>query len=151
MIDQLYREGRLYTQEEPIEVFDHDWKSLAQGIAIPHGLYDLALNLGFIHIGTSHDTSEFACDAIGHWWRQYGRVQYPAATSILLLCDGGGSNTARQYLFKQDLQALVNDIAWRFGLLTIDLTPRSTTPLNIAYFHTLLVFVKVSFLRVSRW
>lgn len=100
----------MYTQEEPIEVFDHDWKSLAQGIAIPHGLYDLALNLGFIHIGTSHDTSEFACDAIAHWWRQYGRVHYPAANSILVLCDGGGSNGARQYLFKQDSQALVNQI-----------------------------------------
>lgn len=110
MIGQLYREGHLYTQEKPIEVFDHDWKSLAQDIAIPHGLYDLTLNLGFIHIGTSHDTSEFACDAIGKWWKQYGRVQYPTATSILLLCDGGGSNGARQYLFKQDLQALVNQI-----------------------------------------
>lgn len=64
LIGQLYREGRVYTQDEPIEVFDHDWKSLAAGVAIPHGLYDLSLNIGYVHLGTSHDTSQFACDAI---------------------------------------------------------------------------------------
>jgi len=110
LIGRLYRQGRVYTQEKAIEVFDHDWKSLAQGVAIPHGLYDLMLNLGYIHIGTSHDTSEFACDAIRNWWQQYGARHYPTASSILLLCDGGGSNSSRQYLFKQDLQALVNDL-----------------------------------------
>ncbi len=110
MIGQLYREGRIYTQEE-IQVFDHDWKSLAQGVAIPHGLYDLKLNLGYVQIGTSHDTSELACDSIRYWWQQYGAVDYPSANSILLLCDGGGSNSSRQYLFKRDLQALVNELA----------------------------------------
>ena len=100
----------MYTQNEAIEVFDHDWKSLATGVVIPHGLYDLKLNLGYLHLGTSHDTGEFACDAIGDWWNQHGRHHYPSATSILLLCDGGGSNSARQYLFKQDLQRLVNQL-----------------------------------------
>lgn len=99
----------MYTQEA-IEVFDHDWKSLADGVAIPHGLYDLTFNVGYIHIGTFHDTSEFACDSIRYWWQHYGSVQYATAGSILLLCDGGGSNSSRQYLFKQDLQALVNDL-----------------------------------------
>ena len=99
----------MYTKEE-IQVFDHDWKSLAQGIAIPHGLYDLKLNTGYIQIGTSHDTSEFACDSIRYWWQQHGKVRYGSASSILLLCDGGGSNSSRQYLFKQDLQALVNEL-----------------------------------------
>ncbi len=98
----------MYTKEE-IQVFD-DWKSLAQGIAIPHGLYDLKLNTGYIQIGTSHDTSEFACDSIRYWWQQHGKVCYGSASSILLLCDGGGSNSSRQYLFKQDLQALVNEL-----------------------------------------
>lgn len=99
----------MYTQEA-IEVFDHDWKSLADGVAIPHGLYDMTLHRGYIHIGTSHDTSEFACDSIRYWWQQYGHVQYSAASSILVLCDGGGSNSSRHYIFKQDLQALVNDL-----------------------------------------
>lgn len=100
----------MYTQDEAIAVFDHDWKSLATGVAIPHGLYDLKLNTGYLHIGTSHDTGEFACDAIRDWWLEHGRQHYPTAMSILLLCDGGGSNSSRQYLFKQDLQCLVNEL-----------------------------------------
>lgn len=109
MIGQLYREGKIYTQEE-IQVFDHDWKSLAFGVAIPHGLYDLKLNLGYVQIGTSHDTSQFACDSIRYWWQNYGIVHYPDANSILLLCDGGGSNSSRAYLFKQDLPALASEL-----------------------------------------
>ncbi len=51
-----------------------------------------------------------ACDSIRYWWQHYGLVHYGSASSILLLCDGGGSNSSRQYLFKQDLQALVNEL-----------------------------------------
>jgi len=109
LIGNLYREGRLYTQET-IEVFDHDWTSLAEGVIIPHGLYDVTLNVGYVQIGTSHDTGEFACDSLRHWWWQYGQAHYRLAGSILLLCDGGGSNSSRQYLFKQDLQALANEL-----------------------------------------
>jgi hypothetical protein len=100
----------LYTQEE-VQVQDHDWPSLATGVAIPHGLYDLFRNEGYIQIGTSHDTGEFACDSLWYWWENYGSKYYPNAHSILLLCDGGGSNSSRHYLFKQDLQFLVNDLA----------------------------------------
>lgn len=83
--------------------FDHDWPSLATGVAIPHGLYDLKRNHGFVTLGTSHDTSEFACDSLRWWWQTYGRHDYLDATSILLLCDGGGSNRSNTYLFKLDL------------------------------------------------
>ncbi len=79
-------------------------------MAIPHGLYDLKLNVGYVQIGTSHDTSQFACDSIRYWWQHYGAIHYPSANSILLLCDGGGSNSSRAYLFKQDLQTLVEDL-----------------------------------------
>lgn len=109
MIGNLYRDGKLYTRE-PIEVFDHDWATLATGVAIPHGLYDMTHNVGYIQIGISHDTSEFACDSIRYWWNTYGKGLYPLANSILLLCDGGGSNSSRYYIFKQDLQALVNEL-----------------------------------------
>lgn len=91
-------------------MFDHDFPSLATGVAIPHGLYDLKDNTGFIQIGTSHDTSEFACDSIRYWWNNYGKNRYELATSILLLCDGGGSNSSRYYVFKEALQELVNEI-----------------------------------------
>lgn len=83
--------------------FDHDWASLATGVAIPHGLYDLKRNHGFVTLGSSHDTSEFACDSLRWWWQNYGRHDYPDATSLLLLCDGGGSNRSNTYLFKLDL------------------------------------------------
>jgi predicted ArsR family transcriptional regulator len=109
LIGQLYRDGHTYTQET-IEVFDHDWPSLAEGVVIPHGLYDLTHNTGYVQIGTSHDTSEFACDSIRYWWLTYGCILYPLATSILLLCDGGGSNSSRAYLFKEALQALSNEL-----------------------------------------
>jgi virulence-associated protein VapD len=69
-------------------------------------LYDLRLNTGYVHIGTSHDTGEFACDALRGWWLNHGKQNYPTATSILLLCDGGGSNSS----IKQDLQRLVNEL-----------------------------------------
>lgn len=105
----MYRAGHTYNTEA-IEVFDHDWSSLAQGVAIPHGLYDLSTNQGYIQIGTSRDTAEFACDSIRYWWTHHGCKNYPLATSILLLCDSGGSNNARHYIFKQYLQELANEL-----------------------------------------
>ena len=108
-LGNFYRDGRLYTLEE-LQVFDHDFKSFANGSIIPHSLYDLHLNVGYVQVGTSHDTSEFACDSFRHWWYNYGCINYPDATSILVLCDGGGSNSALHYLFKQDLQILADEI-----------------------------------------
>src|SRR6185312_13760696 len=99
--------GRLLTQRV-IETFDHDFPSFASGVIIPHGLYDVKRNDGHVNLGASHDTGEFACDSIERWWEGQGRALYPGATSILLLCDGGGSNGASQYLFKEDLQGLVD-------------------------------------------
>jgi transposase len=108
-LGNFYRDGHLYTLEE-IRTNDHDFTSLAEGIIIPHSLYDCCLNIGYIQLGTSHDTSEFACDSFRHWWYTYGQKLYPNATSILVLCDGGGSNSARYYIFKQDLQKLADEI-----------------------------------------
>lgn len=108
-IGDFYRAGHLYTQET-IRTLDHDFNSLAKGIVIPHSIYDVMRNTGYINIGTSKDTSEFACDSILSWWQNQGRFDYPNATSILILCDGGGSNHSRHYLFKQDLQELAHQI-----------------------------------------
>lgn len=109
MIGPFYRDGYTYNQEV-IEVYDHDWPTLAEGVAVPHGLYDITMNQGYVQIGTSRDTSQFACDSIYYWWTEHGCKAYAEATSILLLCDGGGSNGARFYIFKQDLQQLANDL-----------------------------------------
>lgn len=61
-------------------------------------------------LGISGDTSEFACEAIRRWWIDYGKVEYPNSTELLILCDGGGSNSSRHYLFKEDLQKLSNEL-----------------------------------------
>jgi hypothetical protein len=109
LIGNFFRPGKLYTQDR-LRVHDHDFPSLAEGVAIPHGLYDVYRNTGYITIGTSHDTSEFACACIRRWWQEHGQHDYPQATAILLLCDSGGSNNARYYIFKQDLQQLADEL-----------------------------------------
>ena len=108
-LGELYRKGRVRTQRA-FRAFDHDFPSWATGVVIPHGIYDLTHHCGHLNLGLSHDTSAFACDSFRCYWKRMGQHRYPAATSILWLCDCGGSNSATQYLFKQDLQKLVNDI-----------------------------------------
>jgi len=63
-----------------------------------------------INIGTSADTAEFACDSVKLWWDNVGRHRYPAATSLLILADCGGSNSYRHHIFKDQLQSLANSI-----------------------------------------
>ena len=109
LLGTFYRAGRLLTTK-PLRAYDHDFPSYADGVVIPHGLYDPRLNRGYLHLGTSHDTSDFACDCLEDWWWRFGKEQYPDAKSVLLLCDGGGSNSSDTYLFKAGLQRLVNKI-----------------------------------------
>lgn len=108
-LGQFYRAGRVWTQQA-IPAFDHDFPSWATGLVIPHGIFDPARNCGHINLGLSHDTSQFACDSFRWYWNRIGKRCYPDATSILWLCDAGGSNSANHNVFKEDLQALVNDI-----------------------------------------
>lgn len=101
----FWRAGRVYASDG-ITVWDHDYQRFASGVVVPYGLYDLKHNAGYVNLGTSKDTSEFACDSIGWWWHQFGRRLYPNARSVCLLADGGGSNHVDKYLFKEDLQGL---------------------------------------------
>jgi hypothetical protein len=109
LIGSFFRQGALYTQQR-IEVYDHDFRTLATGIVIPHGLYDVTRNLGYITLGTSRDTSEFACDCLRSYWQTYGQFLYRTTRSLLLLCDCGGSNNARHYVFKEQLQRVADDL-----------------------------------------
>ncbi len=109
LLGNFYRDGQAFTTQT-MRVFDHDYPSFAKGHVIPHGLFDFKRNQGYINLGLSYETSEFACDSIFQWWTAEGHVAWPHANSILLLCDGGGSNSSRKYLFKQDLQNLANRI-----------------------------------------
>jgi hypothetical protein len=108
-IGDLHRAGAIYTKQE-ITSLDHDFPNLAKGVAIPHGIYDIKTNTAHINIGTSFDTSEFACDSLKKWWLEKGSKEYPNATSILMIMDGGGSNSSRRYVFKDGIQKLANEI-----------------------------------------
>ena len=68
-IGNFYRHGSLYTTAE-VQTFDHDFVRFSEGLIIPHAIYDLQLNHGFINIGVSRDTSQFACDSLRNWWQQ---------------------------------------------------------------------------------
>ena len=109
LIGNLFRDGKVYSAKT-VEVYGHEFPSLAEGVAAPHTLYDIGRNEACVNIGTSRDTSEFSCASIRHWRYTYGSLYYPLATSILLLMDGGGSNSSRHSIFKQALQALVDEI-----------------------------------------
>lgn len=106
-LGQLFRAGRVRCSRA-FRAFDHDFPSWADGVIIPHGIYDRLRNRGHINIGLSHDTSQFACDSLLWYWNRIGQQCYPDATSILLLCDCGGSNSASKYIFKHDLQKLAD-------------------------------------------
>jgi len=111
LLGNFHREG-VTDAAEPTIVNDHDFVSAGNGKVIPHGIYDVAKNRASVHLNLSSDTSELACDSIELWYREQGQSDYPKATELLVLCDGGGSNSASHYIFKEDLQALSN----RLGL-----------------------------------
>lgn len=103
----LYRNGKVYCQQAQ-KAFDHDFPSWAEGVIVPHGIDDVARNHGWLHLGLSRDTTACACDSLRLYWESDGQYAYPQASELLLLCDGGGSNSCRKHVCKQDLQALVN-------------------------------------------
>jgi hypothetical protein len=109
-VGTLYRDGKVYCPQA-LKAFDHDFPSLARGVIMPHGLYALARTQGWIHGGLSRDTPAFACDSRRLFGQSDGRRLYSNASALLLLGDGGGSNSWHKHLFKEELQALVNDRA----------------------------------------
>ena len=100
----LFKHSGAIGCRDPHRVNVHDFRSLAEGIAIPYGIYDPQRNAGYVYVGTSADTAAFAVDAIDWWWSNFGRVDYPTAPAVLLLADGGGSNGYRPRLWKHALQ-----------------------------------------------
>ncbi len=104
-----FRNGGAAWNREPILVRDHDFRSDADGIAVPYGIYDVQANLGSLFVGTSHDTSQFAVDNLVKWWVYDGRQRYPQATQLLILADGGGSNGPRTRAWKLALQERLCD------------------------------------------
>jgi hypothetical protein len=109
-------------------VNDHDFRSEADGIAIPYGVYDPLANRGHVFVGMSHNTPAFAGDAVHLWWVRDGRPRYPRADKILILADGGGSNGPRNHAWKIALQTKLAD---RHGhAITVCHDPPSTSKWN---------------------
>ena len=112
----------------PRLVNDHDFRSDATGVAIPHGIYDVLANRGCVTVGVSHDTPAFAARAIARWWQHDGSVRYPHARRLLLLGDTGGSNSCRTRAWKTELQLQLADV---FGLtLTVAHYPTGASKWN---------------------
>ena len=107
MLGDYVRAGQVLSNAR-LRGWDHDFPTHSGGVVIPHGLYDVGLNEAYLHLGDSHDTSEFAADALIDYWQTYGCYRYPYAAEVLLLCDGGGSNSARRLIFKEELERVAD-------------------------------------------
>ena len=101
-LGNFYRDGKCFCNRA-VRVFDHDYEHLAEGKVIPHGIYDLQANKGYISIGGSSETADFIVDNLIWWWCEHGIHQYPDAKNLLLLCDAGGANSYRHHIFKHRL------------------------------------------------
>jgi hypothetical protein len=111
----------------PEEVRVHDFIDKDLGKVAPYGVYDLANNVGWVGVGISHDTAEFAVATIAKWWRRLGRRRYSKARSLLITADSGGSNGTRVRLWKWELQKFAN----RTGLtITVCHMPPGTSKWN---------------------
>jgi transposase len=93
---------------KPQEVRSHDFMDDELGKVNPYGVYDQTANVGWVNVGTDHDTAEFAVESIRRWWQHMGAERYPEASELLITADGGGSNGYRLRLWKVALQGLAN-------------------------------------------
>lgn len=107
-LGNLYRNGKCYCTKAQ-KVYDHDYEHLSKDKVIPHGIYDLLANIGYVSIGNSSETADFVMDNLLWWWLEYGIHKYPDAKNILLLCDAGGANSYRHFIFKHRLMAFAKE------------------------------------------
>lgn len=120
MLGNFKREGKALSNG-PLKSLDHDFSTFSDGQIVPHGIYDVTRNVGYMALGISHDTSGFVCDNIARVWEQHLKWQYPDAHTLVILCDGGGSNSSAHRIVKQDLMDLANKLGIR--LLVVHYPP----------------------------
>jgi Rhodopirellula transposase DDE domain len=132
------REWQAKGEETSVNVYD--FLSLASGKAIPYGIYDLVHNRGFVNVGIDHDTAAFAVESIRRWWQHSGKALYPGKRHLLITADGGGSNGARNRLWKKKLQELANE---EQIILTVAHYPPATSKWNKIE-HRLFSFISIN-------
>jgi transposase len=110
LVGEFKNPGREWRKKgEPVTVNVYDFPSLSRGVAIPYGTYDVQRNHGFVNVGMSHDTAEFAVESIRQWWRRFGRRHYLPVQTLLICADGGGSNGSRNRAWRFYLQQFSDD------------------------------------------
>lgn len=114
-LGDLHRRGQCYSTDEQY-VYDHDFRHLATGVLVPHGVYDYFDNAGFMTLGTSRETGAFVCDAIALAWEEDRKARYPDTDEIMLTFDAGGANSVRSTRFKEDLVALSKRLGLRLRI-----------------------------------
>lgn len=118
----------------------YDFMSIADGKALPYGVYDTVKNLGFVNVGVSHDTASFAVESIRRWWQHVGADLYLGRTKLLITSDGGGSNGVRCGLWKKELQELADET----GLsITVNHLPPATSKWNMIE-HRLFSYISLN-------
>ena len=127
-IGNFVNKGSEYrNKKDPRKVLDHDFPIEELGKIAPYGVYNLNNNTGFVNVGTSHDTSEFAVESISRWWEAVGKHTFPDTDTIYITCDSGGSNGYRVRMWKYQLQQFAN----RTGLkIEVSHFPRGTSKWN---------------------
>jgi hypothetical protein len=106
LVGQFHNGGREYQPtKSPVKVNVHDFPDKELGKAIPYGIYDVAVNAGWVSVGADHDTSAFAVETLRRWWTTVGRHRYRDTDRLLICADGGGSNGYRVRAWKIELAA----------------------------------------------
>jgi hypothetical protein len=108
-IGLFFREGKSFCRKA-LDVLDHDFQSSSDGVAVPHGIYDTGKNICYMSIGTNRDTAEFVMDNIDYHWHNSIKNDYPNAKTMLILCDGGGSNSSSHYIVKEQFKRLAENL-----------------------------------------
>jgi hypothetical protein len=110
VLGTLKNAGKTYRRKRnPVQVNVHDFPDPKLGKAIPYGVYDLNHNEAAVSVGITHDTAEFAVEAIRRWWRRLGRKRYRSPRRLLITADSGGSNSSRNRLWKVELQRFADE------------------------------------------
>ena len=109
LVGDFHNKGQEWQPKgRPVGVRVHDFVDEDLGKAIPYGVYDVHRNEAWVSVGIDHDTAEFAVASLERWWKTMGRKPYAAATELLVVADGGGSNASRNRLWKRSLQELAD-------------------------------------------
>ncbi len=132
------REWQAKGEETNVNVYD--FLSLADGKAIPYGIYDLVHKSGFVNVGIDHETAEFAVESIRRWWHESGKALYPGKKELLITADGGGSNGVKNRLWKKQLQELADEE--RLTIMVVHYPPATSKWNKIE--HRLFSFISIN-------